>query len=167
MGWKGCLGFVKINDNFCLSRKSTVCKFKFLLTKLLFKAVICMYNLFTSLLGVHSQMVCASPFLEHGKRFLGFTYLGYCNCVRKRWVGWFSLHMLWFKALATGLDIVRPLIILLGCLKLHWEEWLCTLQVPVFVYMFWWNPSYRVHKERMKLVLFNQNHSIIHLETEI
>lgn len=41
-----------------------------------------MYNLFTSLLGVHSQMVCASPFPEHGKRFLGFTYQG-CAAVSR------------------------------------------------------------------------------------
>lgn len=62
-----------------------------------------MYNLFASSLGVCSQMVCASPFPEHGTRFLGFTNQG-CAAVS---VGWFSLHMLWFKALASDLGTVR------------------------------------------------------------
>lgn len=149
MGWKGCLGFIeKINHNFYLSRKSTLCKFKFLLTKQLFKAVISMYNLFASLLGVHSQMVCASPFPEHGKRFLGFTNWG---CAAVSGAG----RLVGFPFTCCGLRLLP----VLGTQSVfYYDAWNFTGKFRVavhvtgsynmFVYMFWWNPSWHVHSKR-------------------
>lgn len=67
-----------------------------------------MCNLFAFLLGVCSQMVCASLLPEHGKSFLDFTNQG-CATVSGRGGLVFPSRVV-IQALASGLDTVRFLL---------------------------------------------------------
>lgn len=69
-----------------------------------------------------------------------------CSCVRKRLVGWFSF-------ICCGLRLLpvlwtQSVFYMMPETSLESLEWLCTLHVPMFVYMFWWNPSCRMHSKR-------------------
>jgi len=73
----------KINYSFYLSRESRVCKFKFLLIKMLFKTPVSVCNVFASLLAVDTSWFVPVAW----KEVSWFCESVTCSCSGKRLVG--------------------------------------------------------------------------------